>query len=126
MIIRLAIAFALTVVLCVAEELPIIDGIEFQPFAAQVSRVLQALEVVGEPMPAADAKELQQLVERGPASAKTLERMQRILDKYALAGIEINPESRVKVQQGQAPAALIEQGWRAFLLKVNNQAGITP
>ena len=112
--------------LCVAEELPIIDGVEFQPFAAQVARVLQALEVVGEPMPVADAKELQQLLEKGPASAKTVERMQQILDKYALAGVEINPESRVKVQQGQAPAALIEQGWRAFLIKVNNQAGITP
>ena len=83
---RFAVIFALTMVLCVAEELPIVDGVEFQPFAAQVSRVLQALEFVGEPMPAADAKELQQLVQRGPASAKTVERMQQILDKYCARG----------------------------------------
>lgn len=113
-------------VVCLAEELPLVTAVEFQPLAAQVSRVLQALEVVGEPLPAADAKEVQQLIQQGPASPKTIERLQRILDKYCLAGVDINPESRVKVQQGQASAVLVEQGWRAFLVKVRNEAGITP
>jgi len=124
--VRVAILSALTLAFSVAEELPIVDGVEFQPFAAQVSRVLQALELVGEPLPAADAKEVQQLVQNGPSSPKTVERLQRILDKYCLAGVNINPESRVKVQQGQAAPVLVEQGWRAFLVKVQNEAGITP
>ena len=108
---------ALLAVLCFAEELPIVDKVDFQPLAAQVARVAQTLEMLGEPLPAADAQQLKE--------AKTIEQIQRVLDKHCLAGIEINPESRVKVQQGPAKAQLVEQGWRAFLLKVNNQAGVT-
>jgi hypothetical protein len=121
----IAIAIMLTTVVGVAEELPMIDKVEFQPLAAQVARVLQALELVGEPLDAADAKEVQQLIQ-APASAKSAERLQRILDKHCLVGVHINPESRVKVQQGQAAPTLVEQGWRAFLVKVQNEAGITP
>jgi len=121
-----AITLALTTAVCWAEELPIVAAVEFQPLAAQISRVLQALELVGEPLPKEDAAEVQKLIQNGPPSARTTERLQRILDKYCLAGVDINPESRVKVQQGQANAVLIEQGWRAFLVKVRNEAGITP
>ncbi|MFN9085233.1 MAG: CehA/McbA family metallohydrolase, partial [Acidobacteriota bacterium] len=46
-------------------------------------------------------------------------------DKHCLVGLEINPEARVKVQQGPAKAELLEQGWRSFLVKVHNQAGLT-
>lgn len=108
-----------------AEELPIVDTVEFQPLAAQTARVLQALEVVGEPMPAADAAALQKLL-AAPNGGKTqAAEIQKILDRHVLVGIEINPESRVKVQQGAAAAKLTEQGWRTFLVKVANQAGIT-
>ena len=91
-----------------AEELPLVDKVEYQPLAAQVTRVLQALEMVGEPLPAADTAELKRLVDQGPANAKTIARIQTILDKHCLAGVNINPESRVKVQQGQAKAELVE------------------
>jgi hypothetical protein len=33
-----------------------------------------------------------------------------VLDKYVLAVVEINPESRVKVEQGAAKPELIEGG----------------
>jgi hypothetical protein len=48
-----------------------------------------------------------------------------VLDKYALAIVEINPESRVKVQPGPAKPELIEAGARVFLVKVINKAGVT-
>ncbi|MBI2688382.1 MAG: CehA/McbA family metallohydrolase [Acidobacteria bacterium] len=108
-----------------AEELPLVSQVEFQPFASQVSRVMQALEIVGEPLPGADSGALQKLIATPNGGKAQVEAIQKILDKYVIAGIEINPESRVKVQQGQAQARLMEQGWRAFLVKVNNQAGIT-
>jgi hypothetical protein len=108
---------ALAALTCSAEELPLVTGVEFQPLAAQISRVMQTLEMLGEPLPAADASQLKE--------AKTIEQIQRVLDKHCLAGVEINPESRVKVQQGEAKAVLVEQGWRAFLIKVHNQAGVT-
>lgn len=119
-----ALTLLLAAILCPAEELPLVS-VEFQPFAAQVSRVLQALEMVGEPLPDADARQLQAFIAKGPSTPKTVEQMQQILDKYALAGVDINPESRVKVQQGAAKPELIEQGWRSFLVKVHNQAGVT-
>jgi hypothetical protein len=65
------------------------------------------------------------LVETQRGGAAELEQLQRILDRYALVGVNINPESRVKVQQGEAKAELMEQGWRAFLVKVHNEAGVT-
>src|SRR6266481_1663406 len=39
--------------------------------------------------------------------------------------VEINPESRVKVAKGVAAPELVEQGWRQFLVKVQNDAGVT-
>lgn len=50
-------AALLTLSLCLAnaEELPLVTNVEFQPLAAQVQRVLTSLELIGEPMPAADA-----------------------------------------------------------------------
>ena len=112
--------------LCVfGEELPLVSAVEFQPLAAQVARVVQALEVVGEPLPKAEAAELQKLLTAPGGGKAQVEAIQKILDKRALVGIEINPESRVKAQQGPAAARLMEQGWRTFLVKVANQAGIT-
>ncbi|MEJ7589537.1 MAG: CehA/McbA family metallohydrolase [Ferruginibacter sp.] len=51
--------------------------------------------------------------------------MQQILDPYCLAFININPETRVKVERGPATAKLVQGGWVSFLIKVNNQAGVT-
>jgi hypothetical protein len=51
--------------------------------------------------------------------------LQSILDQYTLAIVDINPESRVKVEQGPAKAELVEGGTRIFLVKVINQAGVT-
>ncbi|MFN7925462.1 MAG: CehA/McbA family metallohydrolase [Bryobacteraceae bacterium] len=108
-----------------AEELPLVSKVEFQPLAAQVARVVQALEVIGEPLPAADAAAIKKVTDQPSGGAKEIEALQAILDKHVLVGININPESRVKVQQGQARAQLVEQGWRAFLVKVHNEAGVT-
>ena len=107
-----------------AEELPLVTAVEFQPLAAQVERVLQSLDMLGEPLPDSDARKIKDILSSSPTAAG-IEEIQRILDKHCLAGVEINPESRVKVQQGMAKAQLVEQGWRAFLVKVHNQAGVT-
>ncbi|BDC48088.1 hypothetical protein F183_A04040 [Bryobacterales bacterium F-183] len=105
-----------------ADELEIVTRVEAQPLLAQAARVAQALELAGEPLPAATLKEIESL----PHNAQGVERLQKILDAYCIAGIHINPEARVKVQQGPAAPRLVEQGWRTFLVKVHNEAGITP
>ena len=49
----------------------------------------------------------------------------KVLDPLCIATVDINPESRVKVDEGPAAKELVEQGWRVFLVKVHNQAGAT-
>ena len=102
-----------------AQQLPVVTSVDHQPLSAQVSRLLEALQFLGEPLPAEETAELKQ-------PTTTVAEIQKILDRHCIAGVEINPESRVKVQEGPAKAELIEQGWRTFLVKVMNQAGITP
>ena len=107
-----------------AEELPLVPAVEHQPLAAQVTRLLDALDMLGDPLPAADTTELRRLA-GGAAPAEAVQQIQKILDRHCLVGVNINPESRVKVQQGPARAELVEQGWRTFLVKVHNEAGVT-
>src|SRR5712692_11942109 len=109
-----------------AQQLPVISSVEHQPLAAQVTRLLDALQFLGDPLPAEETGELRKLASTPGDPHAAVDQIQKILDRHCLVGVEINPESRVKVQEGPAKAELIEQGWRTFLVKVMNQAGITP
>jgi hypothetical protein len=107
-----------------ADDLPIVRGVDAQPLKAQVQRVAQALELLGEPL----TQEQQAALDRAIANTSAddaIEAIQKILDQRCLVGVNINPESRVKVARGPAPAQLVEQGWRAFLVKVHNEGGVT-
>ena len=44
-----------------AQQLPIVTAVEHQPLAAQVLRLIEALQIVGEPLPANEVSQLQQL-----------------------------------------------------------------
>jgi hypothetical protein len=106
------------------EELSLVQEVEFQPLSAQVTRVVEALEMLGQPLGKDDKAKIAQAIESiGQDSA--IRTIQTILDKYCLIGIEINPESRVKAMQGTARPRLVQNGWSVFLVKVNNQAGVT-
>jgi hypothetical protein len=107
-----------------ADDLPLVRGIEAQPLKAQAKRVAEALDYLGEPL----SKEQLAELEKAAAMAeddKAAEAIQKVLDVRCLAGVNINPESRVKVARGPAAAELVEQGWRVFLVKVHNEAGVT-
>ena len=116
-------AFAFNPISNRAQEFPEVDEVPWQPLAAQIKRVSEALDYQGEPLSAADRKSLDALLASGGEDA--VENAQKILDPYCLIGININPESRVKVSQGPAQPVLVEQGWRTFLVKVHNQSGVT-
>ena len=103
-----------------AAPLPVVRDVEWQPFAAQVRRVIDALEVLGSPFTVLERKDIDAALALGDAG-----RLQDALDVRCLVGVNINPEMRVKVQQGVAPAELMEQGWRVFLIKVDNESGTT-
>jgi hypothetical protein len=95
-----------------------------QPLAQQIRRLESALELLGQPL----EKDAQQAIDRAisePDEKVGVSALQRVLDQYVLAIVDINAESRVKVERGTAPAELVQGGSRYFLLKVVNQAGVT-
>jgi hypothetical protein len=100
------------------------NHVALQPFAQQVRQVETTLAYLGEPLPPKDQKAIDALMAKTDEAA-AVEGLQQILDKYALAVVDINPESRVKVRPGLATRALVEAGTRLFLVKVINEAGVT-
>ncbi len=99
-------------------------GVSLQPFAQQVRQVETTLGYLGQPLSADDHEVIDQAVADADEVAAVV-RLEQTLDKYTLAIVEINPESRVKVQPGAAKPELVEAGTRIFLVKVVNKAGVT-
>jgi hypothetical protein len=108
----------------IGDDLPLVPNVEFQPLSAQVRRVDEALDLLGEPLPA-ETKERLTKAYAIEDTAAAVKEMQRALDPFCLIGVEINPESRVKVAPGPAQPKLAQHGWRVFLMKVRNDAGVT-
>ncbi len=104
--------------------LAVVTGVEAQPLAAQVRRLIEALEYLGAPLSAEERSALEEAIAKTEAEAAA-GGIQRVLDAHCLVGVDINPEMRVKVSPGPATPELVEQGWRTFLVKVHNQAGAT-
>lgn len=109
-----------------ADEPPltVVTGVELQPLRAHARRVALALELEGAPLNKEQlaALEAAYQMEDHPAAVRAI---QAALDPLCLAEVNVNPESRVKVAEGPATRRLISQGWRTFLVKVHNEAGVT-
>jgi hypothetical protein len=104
--------------------LPRVTGVQAQPLLAQAVRIREAMDYLGSPLSdRANATLNRAATEMDEAKAIAL--VQDALDPHCLLGVNINPEARVKVAQGPAKPVLVEQGWRVFLVKVENQAGVT-
>ncbi len=97
---------------------------ETQPLLAQVRRLTDAMAHLGEPFSDAELRDLRAAEDLADAP-KVQEAIERVLAGRCLAEVRINPESRVSIARGGAPARLVEQGWRAFIVKVRNEAGVT-
>jgi hypothetical protein len=112
-------AWISTAAIARADDLPVVT-VEGQPLAANVRRVMQALELVGQALPVEVTAKLE-------AAAKERDQavLQATLDKHVLLGVAINPESRVKVLRGRAEAKLQQGGYTPVLLKVVNEGAIT-
>jgi len=97
-------------------------AISLQPLAQHVRRLEDALSYLGQPLPASVHEKLNTAIGLDNEE-QAIAALQRLLDPYVLAVVNINPESRVKVSQGEAPPELVEGGTRLFLVKVENDAG---
>ena len=126
---RVASCLVLAVVLGVpatarAGTLPEVLSVERQPLVAATKRLVEALQYAGTPLPEADLATLKKAYVN-PKAGVAIRRIQKVLDRHCLVGVHINAESRVKVAEGSAKRELIQQGWRTFLVKVHNEAGVT-
>jgi hypothetical protein len=102
-----------------AEELPVI-ATEGQPLGANVTRVVQALDLLGRPLPEELTTKLAEA-----AKARDAERLQKLLDPQVLLLVALNPESRVKVSRGPAEAVLQKAGYTPVLVKIINESTVT-
>ena len=93
----------------------IITGIEPQPLLAQAIRLKEALSFLGSSLTKEDEERLTAL-QHQPLTPAVSGLIQKILDPFCLAMININPESRVKVARGPATAKLIQNGWVSYLI----------
>jgi len=100
------------------------SGVELQPLLADVRRLMEAMAWLGEPFSDAERASISAAANSNDETRAVVE-IQRILDPRCLLSIRINPESRVSSARGAAPPRLVEHGWRAFLMKVRNEAGAT-
>src|SRR5260370_23237100 len=112
-----------------AEDLPKVEKVELQPLAAQAERVADALELLGEPLSETDRKALKDAA-KSDDKAKGVAAIQDVLDKRCLAGVSMELPRRLgedrfrTITPGPAKPELAEQGWRVFLIKVYNNAGV--
>lgn len=111
------------VAFCPGLSSAVVDDVDWQPVSAQLRRLVEALNYQGAPLARKDEDALRALLDAKEEDG--LVKAQEILDPYCLFLVSINPESRVKVAQGAAKPQLVEKGWRAFLVKVQNEAGVT-
>ncbi len=103
---------------------PKVTKVEAQPLAASIERLISALDFVGTPLSMKDRETIEAALKLEDGK-ETLGIVQKILDPLCVAAVIINPESRVSVVEGPVKKELIQQGWRTFLVKVHNEAGVT-
>ena len=95
-----------------------------QPLASQTKRLITALATLGDPL-SPDVMAALNAAYRNENEQEGVAAIAKALDPRVLLKVQINPESRISVSRGEAKAQLVEQGWKTFLIKVENQAGDT-
>ena len=102
----------------------LVDEVELQPFSKHVQRLIRKLDYLGSPLPDETASQLKEIL-ADESDTEAIIKIQNILDKFCLASVMINPESRVKTKQGPAPAKLFHNQPYRYLVKIINEAGVT-
>ncbi|HVI27932.1 CehA/McbA family metallohydrolase [Hansschlegelia sp.] len=103
---------------------PIVSGISKQPLMVQVDHLLQAMAFVGRPISDADRDALYKAGQL--ADDEAVAAVQQILDRYAVARVDIDPLRKVTVlPMSGSTEGLTKDGWTTFLVKISNRAGAT-
>ena len=98
-------------------------AIPLQPLAQQVRQLEEAMTYLGQPFAPADSRRIHEAI-ANPDESAAVHTLETILDAHVLLNVDINPESRVKVEEGAAKPELVEAGTRLFLVKVVNHGHV--
>lgn len=106
----------------VSGVLPSVHQVETQPLLLLTQRLTEALTLIGSPLSPETQTELAALnVDQDEATVTA--NVQRLLDPRCVAAVEIARDGSMKVSPGQ-PVTVEQNGWRAMLVKVINDAGV--
>ncbi len=108
-----------------ADQLEVVTGVDRQPLVSAAMRLKEALAFTGSPLEAQTAQQLDAAAKL-EKDVDAVTAIQEALDPLCLAEVHVNAESRVKVKEGPVKKRLLQEGYRAFLVKVHNEAGINP
>lgn len=103
---------------------PTVPAVEAQPLIAQARRLMQALDFLGQPLPDETRRAIDALTE-DDGDARVAATLQKLLDPLCAAAVEIGSDGSVRATASATRPGLVEQGWRAVLVKVVNAAGST-
>lgn len=98
-----------------------LHGQEKQPFLFHVKEIIKNREDRGLGISDEDKVLLLKMIEND----EDVLNITNVLDKYVLFNVEINAESRTKIENGSAEPILFQNGWKSFLVSVENLAGVT-
>ena len=101
-------------------EVPQVVEVDGQPLGANISRLMNSLRFVGEPLPRRLTRQLNEAIKQ-----RDSQRLQTLLDPHVLFVVSLNPEVRVKVQRGPATASLTQTGFTPVLVKIMNESTVT-
>lgn len=97
--------------------------IPLQPYFAAQQRTLDAMAKLGFPVLPGDRDKLDSLARQ--ANEEALAAAEAIMDRYTLIRLSADRNRRIQTAAGAAPAVLAQQGWRIFLLRIENPGGLT-
>ncbi|MFT4557191.1 MAG: hypothetical protein ACI92S_002552 [Planctomycetaceae bacterium] len=95
------------------------EPVEGQPLAANVARLVEAFEFLGQPLPKSLSEKIAAAQKERDAKA-----IQKLLDPLVVAAVSLNPEVRVKVERGPGAATIQQGGFTPLLVKVVNHSTV--
>lgn len=90
---------------------------------AQCHRIAEMMRESGQPLPADEEKRLLALWEHPTVTSAA--DTYRILDEYTLMRVRLDRRGIGRCSRGGAIPELVEKGWRAFLVRIENPARLT-
>lgn len=111
-----AACFSLAAAVATAAPVEVVP-VDGQPLGANITRVVDALAMLGAPLPPELVTDLRAAVTERDAAA-----LQELIDRHAVFVVSLNPEFRVKVERGPGPAVLQQAAYTPLLVKVINES----